>query len=73
MTIESVLILTLLVTIFIAVSAAFRDNQLLSQLVHGPWSRLSGMIKYGTWVDEKDGAGTHPNSRIQTPKGDDPQ
>lgn len=75
MTVESVLIITVLVTLFMFVSKQFKDNELLAIWVQGPWLSISGMIQNGKWAEAKDSMDYHPNSpgRLLTIKGEPPK
>ncbi len=59
--VEGVLLLVVFVTIALTVSKQFKDNQLLTQLVSGPWERLDGMIQNGVWKEAEAGKAEHPN------------
>ena len=73
-TVEAVLILTLLFSTVFAGTRLIRDQQLLSRLVQGPWLYLAGMIENGYWAPAEMGRAKHPNhaSRHGSPEGDRP-
>ena len=58
---EAVLILVMLTGFGLAVGNYFKKNEVLRQLVSGPWQNLSGMLQNGVWAPPKTGAGQHPN------------
>ena len=61
MTVEMILILTILVGLTTFVSTQMRDNELLAEVVSKPWQVLAGMIQNGVWqpIDRSNAA--HPN------------
>ncbi len=61
--IESVLIMTVLVGIFFAVTKYAREKKLLVKLVEGPIANIATMTAYGTW--KSDGC-TSPGKSKQT-------
>jgi hypothetical protein len=73
-TIEAVLILTLLVSTIFSGTRVIKDQQLLSKLVEKPWQYLSGMIENGYWAPATAGKSKHPNQlgRHGSPQGDAP-
>ena len=75
MTIEAVLILSMLLGVTIFLSNQFRENELLRKFVHGPWDRIAGMAQNGHWAPPGDSMSVHPNnrSRLVSRKGDTPQ
>lgn len=74
MTIEAILILTLLLSTVFAGTRIIRDQQVLSRMVSGPWSYMAGMIENGFWAPAQAGKGKHPNhiTRHGSPQGDVP-
>ena len=73
-TIEAVLILTLLVSTVFAGTRLIQDQQMLSKLVEKPWQYLAGMIENGYWAPVQAGKAKHPNqlSRHGSPQGQTP-
>ena len=73
-TIEAVLILAIFVSIVYAGSNVFNSQQVLSKLVEGPWSHISGMIENAQWGPPQTGQSKHPNhlGRHGSPYGDIP-
>ena len=73
--VEAVLILVIVLGIAMGISAAFRQNELLSSMVSGPWQRLSGLLQNGSWVPPNQGMAYHPNNfnRHISYRGDSPQ
>lgn len=61
MTVEAVLLLTIMVGFFTIVHRRISEKQLLSQIVSGPWSYIQGMIENGVWVPAASGKTMHPN------------
>lgn len=61
--IESLLLLTVLIGMFLAVSKYATKNQILSKLVAGPIKNVATMTAYGTW--KSDGC-TAPGKTKQT-------
>ncbi|MCJ8275282.1 MAG: hypothetical protein MJK18_00435 [Bdellovibrionales bacterium] len=72
MTIEAVLIATLLLSTLTVASRIIKDQGYLSSLVEGPWQHLSGMIQNGVWAPPQQGTALHPNNldRHGSPVGD---
>ncbi|MEM7647490.1 MAG: hypothetical protein AAF203_11310 [Pseudomonadota bacterium] len=73
-TIEAVLVLTILVSTIFAGTNLMRDQQILSRMVQGPWSYMAGMIENGFWAPPQAGRSKHPNhiTRHGSPQGDAP-
>lgn len=62
MIVEAILILVLLLSATFAVANYFKKEELLRQLITGPWQSLAGMLQNGVWSAPKDSARVHPNS-----------
>ncbi len=73
-TVEAVLVLTILVSTVFVATRTISDQQFLSRMVERPWSYLAGMIENGMWVPAVAGRGRHPNhnTRHGSPVGDAP-
>lgn len=73
-TIEAVLVLTILMSTAFASLQVFKDSNYLSKMVEGPWQHLAGMIENGMWGPPQQGKGKHPNhvTRHGSPQGDAP-
>ena len=69
--VEAVLLLALTVAIFIAVSAQFRDQQVLANILSRPWNSVSSMVQDGVWKPNE----LHPahRGRWVSVRGDDPR
>ena len=61
--IESVLLMTVLLSAFFLVSKTIREKQLVSKMVAGPMTNVKAMTGYGTW--KADGC-TAPGQSRQT-------
>lgn len=59
--IETVLIMLITVGAFMAGVNQLRESKMLAKLVGGPWSRVSGMIESGVWMDPAAAKQKHPN------------
>ena len=72
MTIEAVLILTLMVSLIFAITRTIKQKQYLTKLVEKPWSYIAGMVENAYWSPVDDGRRYHPNqiSRHGSPEGD---
>lgn len=62
MILEAVLIIVMLVGFSLLVANYFKKNELLKQLISGPWQNLAGMLQNGQWSPPAVGALTHPNA-----------
>lgn len=73
-TVEAVLVLTILLSTSFAGLQVFKNRGYLSKLVEGPWQYLAGMIENGMWSPPKQGRAKHPNhvTRHGSPTGDAP-
>ena len=60
--IESVLLMTVLVGVFVASMKVFRDEKILAHLVEEPWQRVSGMIECGVWEVPAKACKDHPGN-----------
>jgi hypothetical protein len=47
--IESVLLMIVMLSIFIASTNALKDSHFLAKLIEKPWGRVQGMIECGVW------------------------
>ncbi|HVK61795.1 MAG TPA: hypothetical protein VM432_09610 [Bdellovibrionales bacterium] len=63
MTIEMVLILTILLGAAVGVTRAMKSNQVLAAIVEGPWASMQGMIEDGVWVPAGKSKASHPTMR----------
>ena len=63
--VEGVLLLVVFVTIALTVSNQFKDNELVAQIVSGPWQRLDGLIQGGVWKDANTALEEHPNQNYR--------
>lgn len=70
MTIEAVLLLTIMIAFFTITHRTIAGKQYMSKLVSGPWSYIAGMIENGVWSPAASGKSKHPNSfdRHATPR-----
>lgn len=64
-TTEAILILVLMLAIAGSVSAVFRQNELLAQLVRAPWDKISGMIQNGNWSSPASSSQIHPSHHFR--------
>lgn len=62
MTIEAVLLLTIMVSFFTVAHRVISGQQYLSKIVSGPWSYVSGMIENGVWAPAASSKPLHPNT-----------
>lgn len=61
MTIEMILMSTILFAVILAVSQYFKSNHILAGIVEGPQTYLIGMAENGVWKQAKDANQFHPN------------
>jgi hypothetical protein len=68
--IEYVLLLTVTIAVFAAVTQQLKTNLTLSKLVSDPWEKVAGMAESGSWNPPADARTKHPNNfdRFYTPK-----
>lgn len=73
-TIEAVLIVTLLLGTTMATTRIIQDQGFLASLVERPWQHLAGMMENGVWGPPEQGRALHPNhiQRHGSPQGDAP-
>lgn len=66
--VETILLISLSVALFLVVSSKFRENQLFAQVLSKPWTNISSMIQNGVWAPKQ----MHPahRSRWISVKGD---
>ncbi len=62
MIVEAVLIIVMLVGFTFMVANYFKKNELLKQMISGPWQNLAGMLQNGVWAPPATGALIHPNA-----------
>lgn len=58
---EAILIIVMLVGFTFATANYFKDQEVLKQIITGPWKTLSGMLQNGVWATPEAGAISHPN------------
>ncbi|RYZ80915.1 MAG: hypothetical protein EOP04_24955 [Proteobacteria bacterium] len=61
--IEAVLLMVMSVGLLVLGLRVLRDGNVMSNLVSGPWERMSGMIESGNWDTAAKAAAKHPNQR----------
>ncbi len=59
--IEAVLLMVLSIGLLTVGLRVLRDGNMLSNLISGPWQRVSGMIESGVWEPANKAAARHPN------------
>lgn len=71
-TMETVVILVVLVSVGLGVRTFMRDQNLFRSMVEGPWSPLRGMIESGVWRKHTVAPQFHPSqfNRYQTVRGE---
>ncbi len=62
---EAILIIVLLFGMTYLVANQFKNQELLKQLITGPWQSLAGMLQNGIWAPPKTGAVVHPNGHVR--------
>jgi Na+/alanine symporter len=62
---EAVLIMVVLMAFTLMVGRYFRQNEVLKQLITGPWVAMSGMLQNGVWLSPEKGALSHPNGHTR--------
>ena len=74
MTLEAVLIMTVMVSILTVISNKANEANLLTTLVQKPWSHIRGMIEDAYWDHPSKSKTKHPNlfSRRASARGDNP-
>lgn len=73
MTIEAILIMTILTAVSISLSRYFQNQGLLADVVEGPWKPIQGMIEDGVWASGDKAKSQHPShfSRHSSNAGED--
>jgi hypothetical protein len=64
--IEAVLLMVLSIGLLTAGLKLLRDGKVVSNLIDGPWDRVSGMIESGVWQPASQAAAHHPNQRSRS-------
>ena len=59
--VEAVLIIVLLLAVTFTVANFFKKQELIKQLISGPWQSLAGLIENGVWGTPEKTAVSHPN------------
>ena len=74
LTVEAVLILTIMASVLYSGSRALRSSNVLASMVESPWVYVSGMIENGLWIPPERGRDMHPNHiyRHGSPRGNAP-
>lgn len=70
--IEAVLIVILLMSLSLFATKYMRDNNVLANMISGPWKVIAGMMATGNWTseDEAYATGTHPHLNGMSRVGD---
>ena len=61
--IEAVLLMVMSIGLLVVGLRLLRDGNVVSNLVSGPWEKMSGMIESGVWEPAAKAAAKHPNQR----------
>ena len=61
MILESILILTILMSLSLVTAQYLKSNEVVARLISGPWANLSGMIQNGVWMPPGQAEKYHPN------------
>lgn len=59
--VEAILILILLFGSTLAISAYFKNSELVKKLIQAPWTNLAGLIQNGVWQPVGQSNAAHPN------------
>jgi hypothetical protein len=72
LTIEAILIMTILTAIALSFSRFMKSNNLVADVVEGPWRPIQGMIENGVWESGEKAKSHHPSqkSRHSSNQGD---
>ncbi len=62
---EAVLIMVVLMGMTVLVAKFFKDQEVLKQLVSGPWVSLSGVLQNGVWTAADRGTISHPSGHTR--------
>jgi hypothetical protein len=65
MVVEAVLIMVVLLGIQLMVARYFKGNEVLKQLITGPWAAMAGMLQNGVWLPRERGAISHPSGHTR--------
>ena len=63
LTIEAILIMTVLTAISISFSRFAKSGNLVANVVEGPWKPIQGMIENGVWESGDKAKSHHPSNR----------
>ncbi len=58
---EAILIMVVFMAMTLMVAQYFKSQEVLKNLVTGPWTNLAGMLQNGVWQPAQSGALSHPN------------
>lgn len=64
-TIEMILILTLLFGLSVMISDAFKKNNYFATIIEGPWDYVDGMVRNGIWQKVNVSTAAHPNMSVR--------
>ena len=65
LTIEAILIMTILTSLSIYTSRFIKSNGLVADLVEGPWKPIQGMIENGVWQSGDKAKEQHPSMKVR--------
>jgi hypothetical protein len=63
MTVEAILIMTILLSVALSFSKFAQSNNLVGQVVEGPWKPIQGMIEIGVWESGEKAKSHHPSQK----------
>lgn len=63
MTIEMVLMVTILFGLIVTITGLIKQQQILAAVVEGPWASMQGMIEDGVWQPAGSSKAGHPSLR----------
>lgn len=59
--IEAILIIVVLMAVTFTIANFFKSQELIKQLITGPWQSLAGVIQNGVWGTPAATNASHPN------------
>ena len=62
---EGILLMVVMLACIAAVMAFFNKNNVLGDLVRGPWQALAGLLENGHWSPPQKGQIYHPNQHAR--------
>jgi hypothetical protein len=63
--VEAVLIIAVFLSITMMTVKMFKDNEVVKNLIHGPWQSMAGILQNGVWGPPSRTNASHPTGHFR--------